>query len=1149
MAARTHAKGSRRSRGISLAEARFALDSLGSVAVFHEIIYATDGTAADYRIVECNLAFSEATGIPRRSAVGRLASELYRRAPPFLDAYARVAATTVPEGFEVLFPPLDRRLRLSVSSRSPGRILVIGTEPREPDSRASELRRSQLLADHGLDAVLIVRKHDGRILDGNRAALFVYGWSRPELCVRSLQDLSARADLGMVAAHLGAADLAESRLEAHHVRKNGSTFPVEVRSTGADLDGERVIICVLRDISRRLAAPGASSSERAQLTAALQHVSDAVIGFDLDGRVTFLNKAAEQLTEWSLRDGVGRPALEFLGKPGTGATDAPGFLVQKVLSEGRTISVSDRSLLGARSGVQRVVCGMGVPIRDADGRISGAVLILRDQSAERSNARALEQSERRYRVLFENLGEEVTIYDVVRDSQGQVVDWVVKEQNGRARVALGPACPSLKGQRLSAILGPKVAGPFIERSREVLRTGLPTSDELYVDVTRRHYLASQIALDDDTLVTAALDITDHKSAEQALATSEKLYRTLFTLAPCGVLLHDMQGNIVAFNDRAALQLGYGRSEFGGLNVTDIDPEQTPAQLAQFLAEVHASGERQFTVRARTKAGEFRDILIALCPVAIDGEQRVLAVTQDQTEQLRATAALAESEERLRIAFQMSPDAICLNRFSDGAYVATSPGLARILGWQENEVLGRTPAELGIWRDHSESMRLGHLLRSQGVVSDFEIDLVARSGAVVPGLLAASVVQVKGEPHVLSIMRDVSRWRAAEADRAALRAKLHEAAKLEAVGRLASGVAHDFNNLLTVIFGCTQAALSELQAGRRADVTDLEEIITTGLRGRELTRQLLAVARRQVVSPAPTDLNHVVLGFERLLRRVLGEDVELQVSRQSELWPVLCDPGQIEQVLLNLAVNARDAMPGGGTLAIETSNSAAASTQNVPGGTEAGEVQLVVRDTGTGMSPAVRARIFEPFFTTKAEGTGSGLGLATVFGIVSQCRGSINVESQEGAGTCFTIRFPRTEGAATIPETLPSVPATRGHEAVLVVEDDPGVRDVIARALRAEGYTVVTACDHDEARGAALRMGSVDLLLTDVVLPGIDGRRLAANLRTAQPNLRVIFMSGHAERVLARGDHVEGGHSLLQKPFTPSYLLAQVRDVLDGPGAA
>jgi signal transduction histidine kinase/CheY-like chemotaxis protein len=372
-------------------------------------------------------------------------------------------------------------------------------------------------------------------------------------------------------------------------------------------------------------------------------------------------------------------------------------------------------------------------------------------------------------------------------------------------------------------------------------------------------------------------------------------------------------------------------------------------------------------------------------------------------------------------------------------------------------------------------------------------------------------------------------------------------KMEAIGRLAGGVAHDFNNLLTVINGYADMLLEDLPPGDPS-LPSVAEIRRAGARSAELTHQLLAFSRRQILAPRVLDLNAVVAEAETMLHRVIGEDVHLTTDLAAGLWAVKADPGQIQQVLMNLAVNARDAMPQGGQLRIETRNleldeDYSRLHQDAGSGPH---VMLSVSDSGSGMAQEVRARLFEPFFTTKAPGKGTGLGLATVYGIVRQSGGHVEVETHLGMGTAIRVCLPVTTEPAAEAVAVRELPA-RGTETILAVEDEGQVRELLRQILSGCGYTVIEAPDGATAtRRAADHPGLIHLLVTDVVMPGMGGRLLAERIRQQRAGVRVLFLSGYTDDAVVRHGVSQEGVNFLQKPFTPAMLTRKVRDVLDGP---
>jgi two-component system, cell cycle sensor histidine kinase and response regulator CckA len=387
------------------------------------------------------------------------------------------------------------------------------------------------------------------------------------------------------------------------------------------------------------------------------------------------------------------------------------------------------------------------------------------------------------------------------------------------------------------------------------------------------------------------------------------------------------------------------------------------------------------------------------------------------------------------------------------------------------------------------------------------------------------------------------------ERQQLETQLRVSQKMEGIGRLAGGIAHDFNNLLTAILG--YAELMESQLEDEGLKSELREIRLAGERAAALTRQLLAFSRKQVLQPRILDLNAVVSEMEKLLRRLIGEDVELTTRLDPALESVKADPGQLEQVLMNLAVNARDAMPEGGTLTIETANTVldAGFTTAHPGARSGEYAILTVADTGIGMSDEVRSHAFEPFFTTKEHGKGTGLGLATAYGIVKQSDGYITVDSEPGRGTTFRIYFPHAAGAAAASgRGEPSALSPRGTETILLVEDESGVRRLSRTILEAQGYIVLEAASGDEALEVARsHAGEIHLVATDVIMPGMSGRVLWDRLRVLLPDPRVLFMSGYTDDAIARHGVLEPGIAFLQKPFTPFSLAQKVREVLDAEG--
>ena len=510
------------------------------------------------------------------------------------------------------------------------------------------------------------------------------------------------------------------------------------------------------------------------------------------------------------------------------------------------------------------------------------------------------------------------------------------------------------------------------------------------------------------------------------------------------------------------------------------------------------------------------------------------------ERQRAEQRLRASEAMYRSLVANSPFGI--QRVSpDGRVLSANPALVTMLGYgSEEELLGLDLARDVYLVPQERDVNVREVL-AQGQAT-VESEWKRKDGTRIRARRSGRAVRdARGEVAYFDIVvEDVTQQRAMER-------QLAQALKMEAVGQLAGGVAHDFNNLLTVILGSADLLLETVAADSpdRAEIADIKQ---AAVRAATLTRQLLAFSRQQVLQPQVLDLNEVVSGMQKMLGRLIGEDIELRTALDPALGTVRADPGQMEQIVLNLAVNARDAMPDGGQLTIETSNAdldagyVATHGPAIPGP----YVLLAVTDTGTGMDQTTQAHVFEPFFTTKEQGKGTGLGLATVYGIVKQSGGLIWLYSEPGQGATFKVYLPRLTAAVTahVPNHAPH--ALKGTETILVVEDDKTVRSLTQRVLAGQGYTVLVA----ENGAAGLRLarghaGAIDLLITDVVMPAMNGRELAKQFTEGHPQARVLFLSGYAGEAIARRGILEAGVNFLQKPFTIEALAQKVREVLDG----
>ncbi|MBI5342299.1 MAG: PAS domain S-box protein [Deltaproteobacteria bacterium] len=536
-------------------------------------------------------------------------------------------------------------------------------------------------------------------------------------------------------------------------------------------------------------------------------------------------------------------------------------------------------------------------------------------------------------------------------------------------------------------------------------------------------------------------------------------------------------------------------------------------------------------------------------VPSDDDKRILGAIARaigvEEERALTNEALRSSRETLLALINSSPLAI-VTFDPEGNIRMWNLAAERMFGWSAKEVMGR-PHPI-VPADKQEEFRaFREFAMGGGTFTGRELRRLRKDGTNIDiSVSTAPLRDASGAiTSVMSIITDISERKRAEEALRHSEEQLRQAQKMEAVGRLAGGIAHDFNNLLMAITGYSELLLDRV-GDNEPMWREIEEIRKAGARAASLTRQLLAFSRRQVLQPKLLDVNGVVLNVERMLRRLIGEDVELVTSLDDGLGKVRADPGQIEQVIMNLVVNSRDAMPSGGKLVLRTANvdvgkGDAPRHPDVP---EGDWVLLSVSDMGTGMSDEVKAHLFEPFFTTKEKGT--GLGLATVYGIVRQSGGHVRADSEPGRGTTMEIYLPRLAGAADLHEETPTASiSTGGKETILVAEDEDMVRELVCEILQRSGYAVLEACNGEEALEAALQHGKpIHLLVTDVVMPRMSGHDLAERLVPLRPEMKVLFMSGYTDKVSLHHRVLNREAAFLQKPFGPGTLTAKVREVLD-----
>lgn len=637
------------------------------------------------------------------------------------------------------------------------------------------------------------------------------------------------------------------------------------------------------------------------------------------------------------------------------------------------------------------------------------------------------------------------------------------------------------------------------------------------------------------------DLTRRKHAEQALRASERRYRLLFEKNLAGICRTTPEGRILECNEAFARMLGYDSSaELLTVNINAL--YQTPADRAALIDRLlEQKTITQQEVCFRRKDGGPVWILTNMNLVETDepGEFTIIGTTFDISERKRSREELRVSQQRFA-AFMRHLPGVAFMKNREGRYVFYNEAAQGLFHLDPADFLGKTDHE--VWpADYADRFVANDeaVIRSKALVEAVEA-VPHRQGVHHWLIYKFPIVDENDEVQFIGGMGiDIT-------ERRQLEDQLRQSQKMEAVGRLAGGVAHDFNNLLTVISGYGDMIMRGLTPEDPL-LGCIEEVLKAASRATSLTNQLLAFSRRQVIQPKILDLNILVANMDRMLRRVIGEHIELETVLMPGLGSVKADAGQLEQVIMNLAVNARDAMPEGGKLYIRTGNVDVPHSSRLHADVRPGSyVRLTVADTGQGMDAEIMIHLFEPFYTSKATGKGTGLGLSTVYGIVKQSGGEIVVESEPGSGATFHIYLPRIIGVTDAAHPAKTVPAARaGTETILLVEDEPGVRQLVRDMLYRLGYTILEAGSGAEAlRIFEQHHGVIDLLLTDVIMPQMSGRDLAQRLRSVQPSLKVLYMSGYTDDMLAHHGVLEPNVFLLPKPFAPDELGAKLREVLD-----
>jgi PAS domain S-box-containing protein len=927
------------------------------------------------------------------------------------------------------------------------------------------------------------------------------------------------------------------------VTKSQEIRNVEVFGSRTIYQGRPAVLGIMLDITDRKRIEEQLLNAAQQWRATFDGISDIVCLLDQEGKIIKCNKAMTDLLGKPFSEIINRTHLEILHGAPTPIEECPVERLWKThRRETDILLINDRWFSIAVD-----------PLLEEAGRLIGAVHIMSDVTERKRAEEAIRGSEKRYKQVIENAVD--IIYTT--DANGNFT-----HANPAALTTTGYSLEELQRFNYLDLILPEhrdkvskiyisqfrerqaatyVEFPFFNKSGDVLWFGQNAS----LVIEREKPVGFHII---------ARDITERKRVEQALRESEDRYRALYDRSLDCVFVLDFDGKFVDANQAALALLGYDRTDISSVNLASLLDERDLSKALQDMNEMIQTGfQKEITEYGlKRKDGGIVYVETQSSVIYRDGKPHsIQGIARDITERKRAEEALRHSEERYRNIVESIQDGYFENDLA-GNLTFVNDIICKHLGYTKEELIGFNYMKYAseenskeLYRHFSELYRTGHPIKP------FMVEYMRKDRSRMIAEISVSLIRdSEGKPiGFRGISRDVTERKREEEEKLSLQEQLRQSQKMEAIGQLAGGVAHDFNNLLTVIKGYSQLSFLDLKEDNPV-WGNIQEIDKATQRATDLTRQLLAFSRRQILNPKVLDLNALLKDLEKMLHRLIGEDVELVTLLSGDLGKVKVDPSQIEQVIFNLAVNARDAMPSGGKLAIETANAeldeeyAHAHVSVTPGR----YVRLSVSDTGSGMTREVKEKIFDPFFTTKEKGKGTGLGLSMVYGIVKQSNGNIEVYSEPGRGTTFKIYLPRVEEEL---DTLHGQDETdslpRGSETVLLVEDEELVRDLATRLLEQQGYRVLKAANGQKALLVAKEYvgETIHLLLADIVMPQMGGKELADWLKISRPNVRVLYTSGYADTAIVHHGVLDPGTHFLQKPFSLKTLSHKVREVLDG----
>lgn len=861
----------------------------------------------------------------------------------------------------------------------------------------------------------------------------------------------------------------------------------------------------------------------------LDTIKDAIIATDEQFVVTAWNKASGDMYGWKAEEALGRNVSELINSE---FTNEQRLNILNILNEVGYFRAD--VIHHTKSGTPIYNEVTFITLRSKDGRTKGYVIFSRDLKKRRQAEDLL---------LFQSrLLDAVEQSIIATDPNGIITYW-----NKFASNLYGVSPDEAVGRNVLEITPAIAAQDEAAEIMSRLKRGESWSGEFLVrrqdGTTFSAYVTDTPLFDENGaiagIVGVSTDISERKHREKAIRESEDRYRDLVEHSRDLICTHDLDGLILSVNQVAVNAMGYNPEDFvNKKNIRHILAPEVRGQFDDYMERIHRDGFATGFMAVQTSSGE-RRIWEYHNTLRTEGVSKpiVRGMAHDITESRRAEEALREREEWFQGIFEGSKDAIFLVGASS-RFVEVNQAACDLTGYSREELLSMSIPDLHeeedrkAFHDYFDSIMQGRALTSAAMI-------LRKDRKKIPVEFSNRSLTFRGIPVMHTTARDVS-------DRRRLEERLQQLERMEAIGRLAGGIAHDFNNLLTAILGYSELLLGRLD--KNDDIRrDIEEIEKAGTRAAALTSQLLAFSRKQMVHPRIINLNSVVTDLMNMLQRMMGKNIELVIDLDQSTGSVKADPDQVERIVINLANNARDAMPDGGKLRIETRSVVLDVIESEEqGGMLPGSYALItVTDTGKGMDQEILSHIFEPFFTTREPGKRLGLGLSTVYGIAQQSGGYISVHSEVGKGTTFKIYLPRVDETSDKKiRQLTYAESFAGSETILLVEDEDAVRKLALHILRTSGYTVLEAANAREALSIAEQYKStIHLLITDMVMPRMGGRELSQHLLALRPDIKVIYMSGYTDNSVIHDLTLESGTRFIHKPFSPAILLQNVRALL------